>query len=246
MLLIKYFKLFVAGLFLLITGPFALLFCCLKPSDPSNLLPVSRFIGHGWRKIFRFKLKVLNEENFETGGNFVVISNHQSNLDIIVCGLTLPKRTVAIGKKSLKWIPLFGQIFWLSGNILLDRKKKVKAKQMLQETVQMMIEKNVSIWIMPEGTRNHGKGILPFKKGPFFTAIAAQVPIIPVCISSLDRFVNIGKWDAGQVLVKVLSPIPTKGMTEKDVPHMAALCQHIIREGVDKVNEELLEMMAKS
>ena len=30
---------------------------------------------------------------------------------------------------------------------------------MLQETVQMMIEKNVSIWIMPEGTRNHGKGI---------------------------------------------------------------------------------------
>tara|TARA_B100000029_G_scaffold505464_1_gene586206 strand:- start:310 stop:1056 length:747 start_codon:yes stop_codon:yes gene_type:complete len=241
MIILKYIRYFFAGVFIALTGPFIILYCCLRPGSPENLYPVSRFIGHGWRKIFGFKMIIKNQDNFEGLGNFIIISNHQSNIDIITCGLTVPKRTVAVGKKSLGWIPVFGQIFWLTGNILLDRSKKAAAKKFLIDTANTMVEKNVSLWIMPEGTRNHGGGLLPFKKGPFFTAIQAQVPIIPVSISSVEKHINLNKWDAGTIMVQVLEPISTKGMSEKDVPHLAALCQHVIREGIEKVNLDIDE-----
>lgn len=46
-----------------------------------------------------------------------------------------------------------------------------------------MTEGKTKIWIYPEGTRNNKGGFLPFKKGAFFMAIEAQVPIIPVVIA---------------------------------------------------------------
>jgi 1-acyl-sn-glycerol-3-phosphate acyltransferase len=40
------------------------------------------------------------------------------------------------------------------------------------------------MWVFPEGTRNNTGDILPFKKGAFHVAIAAQVPVLPVIFSS--------------------------------------------------------------
>jgi 1-acyl-sn-glycerol-3-phosphate acyltransferase len=40
------------------------------------------------------------------------------------------------------------------------------------------------MWVFPEGTRNNSGDILPFKKGAFHVAIAAQIPVLPVIFSS--------------------------------------------------------------
>jgi 1-acyl-sn-glycerol-3-phosphate acyltransferase len=40
------------------------------------------------------------------------------------------------------------------------------------------------MWVFPEGTRNNTGDILPFKKGAFHVAIAAQIPVLPVIFSS--------------------------------------------------------------
>ena len=92
---------------------------------------------------------------------------------------------------------------------------------------------------MPEGTRSHQSGILPFKKGPFYMAVYGQQPIIPVCISSIKENINLKKWNAGTIIVNVLEGIPVDGLNEDSVPKLAALCQHKIREGVHQLNEEL-------
>ena len=42
--------------------------------------------------------------------------------------------------------------------------------------------------MFPEGTRNHKGGLLPFKKGAFHIAIQAQIPVIPVVVSSFSSF----------------------------------------------------------
>lgn len=48
----------------------------------------------------------------------------------------------------------------------------------------MCVQTNV--WIFPEGTRGHEADIslLPFKKGAFYMAVQAGVPIVPVVISN--------------------------------------------------------------
>jgi lysophosphatidate acyltransferase len=55
------------------------------------------------------------------------------------------------------------------------------------------------MWVFPEGTRNNTGNILPFKKGAFHVAIAAQVPILPVIFSSYYFLDNKKKeFESGQ------------------------------------------------
>ncbi len=64
-------------------------------------------------------------------------------------------------------MPLFGQLYWLSGNILIDRKNRTRAFETMAETARKIKEKCLSVWIFPEGTRSRGRGLLPFKLGHF-------------------------------------------------------------------------------
>lgn len=57
----------------------------------------------------------------------------------------------------------------------------------------------IKMWVFPEGTRNNTGNILPFKKGAFHVAIAAQVPILPVIFSSYYFLDNKKKeFESGQ------------------------------------------------
>ena len=239
MVLLVIIRYTLAGIFIALIGPILFLYTLRRPTNPSNLFFVSRFLMGGWAKIFGIKIEKRNEQNFPSDSTFIVISNHQSNFDVIACGLTVPKRTVAVGKTSLKWIPIFGQLFWLTGNILLNREKKEKAKKFLLKVTESMASKKASLWIMPEGTRSHQSGILPFKKGPFYMAVYSQQQIIPVCLSSIRDNIDLKKWDSGTIIVNVLEPIPVTGLDEGSVPQLASLCQHKITEGVDLLNDEL-------
>ncbi len=156
---------------------------------------------------------------------FVIVANHQSNYDLFVFGGVVPRRTVSIGKTGLKWVPLFGQIYWLAGNVLIDRGNAVKAKSAMLKTTEVMHKKDTSIWVFPEGTRNFGRDLLPFKKGAFQTAIASGAPIVPLCCSSYKRTMQLNRWHAGTIKIKALQPIPTVGLSQHDLPALMELCR---------------------
>lgn len=88
-----------------------------------------------------------------------------------------------IGKKELKWIPFFGYFFWGAGNMMIDRQKRSKAFAGLAQAAQEIKRRAVSIWVFPAGTRHpSGTGMLPFKRGAFYLAVEAQIPIVPVVV----------------------------------------------------------------
>lgn len=202
-----------------------LLICFSRPFNPDN----SRLSGYTFSvpalKILGLKMR-LETADFQSQPNpFVVVANHQSNWDLFVLGCAVPRRTVSLGKKSLKWIPFFGQIYWLAGNILIDRGNAVKAKAAMLHTTKVMQEQDTSIWVFAEGTRNLGKGLLPFKKGAFQMAINAGVPIVPLCCSNYKSTMRLNRWNSGNIIVKTLEPIPTTGMTLDDMPALMDLCR---------------------
>ena len=51
---------------------------------------------------------------------------------------------------------------------------------------EIIQQRQISIWMFPEGTRSRGRGLLPFKTGAFHTAISAGVPDYPDCF--VQRF----------------------------------------------------------
>lgn len=140
-------------------------------------------------------------------------------------GSVVPHRTVTIGKKSLRWIPIFGQIYWLAGNVLIERGDAAQAKAAMLKTTDTLQHKNTSIWVFAEGTRNLGNGLLPFKKGAFQMAIAAGVPIVPLCCSNYKRTMRLSRWHSGPLRIRALAPMSTAGMTLDDMPALMERCR---------------------
>lgn len=186
-----------------------------RPFDPRNGKISAALIGWG-RHLMGVEIELRHSERLEENKPCVFISNHHSNFDIFPGGYTLPKNTVTIGKKSIIFIPFFGQYFWLSGNLLINRSNRTRAFQTMDVAVTALRDRKVSVWVMPEGTRSRGRGLLPFKKGPFITAIKAQVPLVPVVFSTYTNHLNFNRWKAGKIIIDVLPPIPTIGLAPED------------------------------
>lgn len=216
----------------------------VRPFNPKNARISAGLIGWG-RHLLGVKIDLRNKEILDPARPCVFISNHQDNLDIFPGGYTLPESTVTIGKKSIIFIPFFGQYFWLSGNLLIDRKNRKRAFETMDVAANAIREKKLSVWIMPEGTRSKGRGVLPFKKGPFITAIKAQVPIVPIAISTYTKHLKIGNWQAGTIIVQVLPPILTTGMLPEEANIIKDQAYHLMKETVAKLDAEIESKMAK-
>lgn len=234
------FKVFLVVIHFLIGSTICLILSLLRPFHPYSTYIAGRLLGKGALFILGVDLEVRNRENLTKEHPVVFISNHQHNIDLFTIGQICPYRTVSLGKKSIKWIPLFGQFYWLSGHILIDRKNRSKALNAMAEVGKKMIEKNVSVWVFPEGTRSKGRGILPFKKGAFYAAIQAQRPVVPVAVAQYHRVVDFNKLKAGKIVMEVLPPIETNGMSLDQVNELKDKCHKLIVDKVNELDRELL------
>ena len=218
-------RLVLIGPYFVMASLVSLLICLVRPFHPDNARLCGKVFAVPVLQLMGLNLRVETADLHAQPNPFVVVANHQSNWDLFVLGGTVPPRTVSIGKQSLKWIPVFGQMFWLAGNILIDRSNPAKAKAAMLHSTSVMQSQDTSIWVFAEGTRNLGRGLLPFKKGAFQMAINAGVPIVPVCCSSYKNRLRLNRWRSGKVIVKTLAPIPTAGMTLDDMPALMDDCR---------------------
>jgi 1-acyl-sn-glycerol-3-phosphate acyltransferase len=220
---------------------FAIVF--LRPFNPDNTRLCGAVYSLPALRILGLRAEVDLSALSGQANPFVVVANHQSNYDLFVFGGVVPRRTVSIGKTSLKWLPLFGQIYWLAGNILIDRGNPAKAKAAMLKTTGVMQSEDTSIWVFPEGTRNLGQGLLPFKKGAFQTAIAAGVPIVPLCSSSYKRTMQLNRWRAGVIKIRALPPIATLGLTPEDLPVLMAQCRDAMQACIAEMDAEIAKAL---
>ena len=180
----------------------------------------ARLLARVGLPIFGFRVHVENQNRLYMNQPCIYVANHQSNLDIFTMSPMFPYRTVVIGKKELKWVPLFGLFFMGAGNIMINRSDRSHSLAGLEAAAKHIHESGASVWIFPEGTRNRGAAeMLPFKKGAFRLAIAAQVPIVPIVHQHLYSYAQIEdrRLIGGDILIRVLEPVPTAGMTVTDL-----------------------------
>ncbi len=138
------------------------------------------------------------------------------------------------------WIPLFGQLYWITGNILIDRANRSKAVGTIGQVVDKIKKNKVSVWMFPEGTRSRGRGLLPFKTGAFHAAIGAQVPIVPIVCSSTDK-VKLNRWDNGVVIVEVMKPIATVGLEKEDVRKLLTQSRKMMAAKLAELDQEVAQ-----
>lgn len=237
-------RMLAMGVHFILAGIAGLLLGLCRPFHPDNSRLCARLYSLPALRILGISLKADVASLLAREQACVIVANHQSNYDLYVLGCVVPRRTVSLGKKSLKWLPLFGQLYWLAGNVLLDRGNAVRAKQAMLTTTETLQHRDTSIWVFPEGTRNGGGALLPFKKGAFQMAIAAGVPIIPVCVSSYAGRLRLNRRHAGEVLIRSLPALPTTGLSLDDLPALMAQCRQQMQHCIDQMDQQLQHAQA--
>lgn len=218
-----------------------LLVSICRPFNPDNSRIAARFYAVPAQYILGLRMRLDLDGVLKHQRPAVIVANHLSNYDLFVFGCVVPARTVSLGKKSLKWLPLFGQIYWLAGNVLLDRGNAHAAKRAMTSLTQTMHERDLSIWVFAEGTRSHGRGLAPFKKGAFQMAINAGVPIVPICGSQYVNHWKLNRWHSGTIYLRALPPIPTTGLTLQDMPALMASCHASMAECIAELDRQAVQ-----
>lgn len=213
-----------------------ILVCVVRPFHRDNV-HVAGALYSSVATLLGLKIEVRVPQSVKDGGPYVFIANHQNSYDLLtICGAT-QKGTVTVGKKSLKWLPVIGQIYWLTGNIMIDRKNSSSAHDTLEGTVQKIQKRRLSVWFFPEGTRSYNRGLLPFKTGAFRIAKATNEPIVMITASRLYDKIKLNRRNNGTLLIELSEP---EFMHEsKSIKQNAEYFHEKMRQQIDKVNAEI-------
>ncbi len=211
---------FVGGLWFLLCSAAGIVWLLFSPRNRQTLYVYGRVFCRGLTRMMGWRVEVENRDRLEAFRPCVIVGNHQSFLDVVTFGSVFPRRTVSAGKREIGKIPIFGWFYRLSGNLIIDRSDARQARDSLQAAAQAMRAEKIAVWFMPEGHRNTSADLLPFKSGAFRLAVAAQAPIIPIVAEPLTVIADTKRHRArrGPLRVRVLEPVPTEGLTIKDVP----------------------------
>ncbi len=163
------------------------------------------------------KIEVYGEENMPTDRSVLYVGNHRSIFDILLFYSITKSATGIISKKEVGKVPLLRDWMNSIGCLFLDRKDIKAGLKMVLEAIER-VKAGLSILIFPEGTRNKGEGLLPFKGGSFKIAEKSGCDIIPFAIINSEAIFEAHKpWiRKAHVAIIVGEPIITAGLGREE------------------------------
>lgn len=230
------FCIIFVALFLILSMPLHLVLWMIGRKKPMTKYRVSYKVIH-WAfsvvfGIAGIKCNVIGAENIPADTPVLFVSNHRSNLDILLMQITAGVPVGFVAKTELKKIPLLG--FWMSdiGCVFLDRANIKSAVKSISEGVTH-IEAGCSMAICPEGTRSHDGEMKDFKDGSLKLAAKAKVPVIPAAVIGTDDCLenNEGfKLTKGIITIAYGNPIDISALTPEEKKHLGAYTQTFVKE----------------
>ncbi len=155
-----------------------------------------------------WRIRVEGREKAIRGTTYVIISNHQSILDILLINC-LRYRFKWISKIENMKRPVLRWYLKMADYITVDRGNKESKERMIVESYECL-KKEISIMIFPEGTRSPDSQIKFFKRGAFQLAITAKKPLLPVLIDGTGGVLPKYGFIFGgfhKITIRILDPV---------------------------------------
>ena len=165
-----------------------------------------------------FRMKKVFKTDWDPQKSYLLVANHSSYIDIMLMFAAAPNPFVFVGKKELVNIPFFGYLYKRAA-IMVDRSSS-KSRYGVYGRAKKVLDKGYSVCIFPEKDYLDETILLnPFKKGAFRIAIDHQLPVFPMIFLDCKRKFpwNTTHGYPGVLRVDLHPPLPTEGLTEKDI-----------------------------
>lgn len=164
-------------------------------------------------QLFGTRIAVHRSPKVEPHTGYVIISNHQSMLDIALIGgclfTNLPKY---VAKAELgRWIPSVSLNLKKGGHALIDRADAVQALAAIRDFGKRVQDHNRSAVIFPEGSRSRDGTLQPFKRSGARVLLDAadQMPVVPVAIKGSWQLNRMWPFSPGATVeMWIGDPIP--------------------------------------
>ncbi|MFN2497904.1 MAG: lysophospholipid acyltransferase family protein [Pyrinomonadaceae bacterium] len=209
-------SLFVAAMLLMIFAPPVLLVAWLT-GNHDLVYPWAFFGARNWLRLSGTKVRVVGKGQIDPNQTYVFISNHRSYLDTATLFAYAGPRIGVLAKKELLKVPILGYGMGYVNVMAIDRSNRERAMQ-TTEAATARIRSGRSFGVFAEGTRAKPGEFLPFKKGAFYMAAQAGVPIVPVAIKNTDYLMGKGTGEArsGTIEMVLLPPVSTAGVSSDE------------------------------
>ncbi|HOE79860.1 MAG TPA: lysophospholipid acyltransferase family protein [Smithellaceae bacterium] len=192
-----------------------------------------------WASIYTWimppwRIRIEGREHVRKNATYMVVSNHQSQLDILVA-FRLFFHYKWVSKVEMFRIPLIGWNMMLNRYIRLKRGDRKSVEQMLR-ACEVHLDEGSSVFMFPEGTRSPDGEVKVFKPGAFQLALEKKVPVLPIVISGTNKALpkySMKFTGVQKIYIKIFEEIPYEAFKNLSVEETAEMVRRFI---IDKLN----------
>jgi 1-acyl-sn-glycerol-3-phosphate acyltransferase len=194
---------------------------------------IQHWFARTWAKInlktmsVRVEMEGLDRVNVSEPAVYAV--NHSSALDILLLYASLPMQFRIMAKKELFAYPFLGWHLRRSGQIPVDQEDARASLRSLNRASETLRD-GMPLVVFPEGGRSPDGQLLEFMGGAFYAALKAKVPVVPVVILGARDLLPMNSFHVlpGTVEMIFCDPVPTNGMTPRDMDKLSARVRQVM------------------
>ncbi len=231
-------------IFSIISLPLYFMVFIIGKFNPRKKVAVSQAIVSWGFKFILFnsgiKVKVEGLENIPKDEAVLYIGNHRSYFDILAAYATVPNLTGFVAKESMRKFPCISNWMKRINCLFLDRDDIRQGLQVILKAIEL-VKDGYSIFIMPEGTRNSGEELLPFKDASFKIASKSGCAVIPVAmVGTDDRFEKqLPRVKRGTIYVRYGKPVYIKELSSEDKKHPGEFFRGVVSDMLEDMKKNI-------
>lgn len=138
---------------------------------------ISRYSRWGL-KVLGVKVTVRGDFGVEEAS--LLVGNHLSYLDVLVCASIRPSAFVT--SEEVRQSPGLGWLCELGGCLFVERRTRARLKAEVGEIAEAL-RQGISVTVFPEATSTNGDEVLRFRRPLFYAASESQRPVVPFCLN---------------------------------------------------------------
>ncbi|MEJ1271062.1 1-acylglycerol-3-phosphate O-acyltransferase 1 (lysophosphatidic acid acyltransferase alpha) [Cricetulus griseus] len=229
-----FFKMAFYNGWILFLAILAIPVCAVRGRNVENMKILRLLLLH-IKYLYGIRVEVRGAQHFPPTQPYVVVSNHQSSLDLLGMMEVLPDRCVPIAKRELLWAGSAGLACWLAGVIFIDRKRTGDAISVMSEVAQTLLTQDVPIVPIVMSSyqdfyckkeRRFTSGELTWLKGSEQERPKEVAGLHYGWLEPSEPAMMLLRVPPGRCHVRVLPPVPTEGLRPDDVPALADRVRH--------------------
>ncbi|WP_018782138.1 MULTISPECIES: lysophospholipid acyltransferase family protein [Bacillus] len=202
----------------------------MSPQEKDRLVyKTTNWFGKKMVRVAGSTVQVNGIENVPKDKPVLVVSNHQSDMDIPVLLGYLNKPIGFVSKAEIKKFPIVPTWMELMNCVFMDRSNRRQSLQAIKDGIELL-KNGHSIVIFPEGTRSKGREMGEFKAGSFHLAVKAGVAILPVTVDGTYKMfeANGNRMKPAHATVTISKPITPEQYASMDIKELTQHTKDII------------------